>query len=122
MSRDLDRLDADLGRLMEERLGIRGRSLAQQTRRAGRLLPRRIRRDLSLIDRWQDMRRHPKLHHMVDEAALRAAADRVAAHLRDIDPAERRKDRLLGLAGVVSFNLIVVVALLLVVLGWRGFL
>ena len=49
MSRDLDRLDADLGHLMEERLGIRGRSLAQQTRRAGRLLPRRIRRDLSLM-------------------------------------------------------------------------
>lgn len=122
MTRDLDRLDADLGGLMEERLGIRGHSLAQQARRAGRLLPRRVRHDLNRIDLLQGMRRHPKLHHMVDETALRAAADRVAAHLRDIDPAERRKDRLLGMAGVVSFNLIVVVALLLVVLGWRGFL
>lgn len=122
MVRDLDRLDAELGRLMEERLGIRGRGLADQVRRAGRLLPRGVRRDLARIGQWQDMRRHPRQYHMVDEAALHAAADRVAAHLRDIDPAERRKDRLLGLAGVVAFNLIVVAVLLMGVLAWRGFL
>ena len=65
---------------------------------------------------------HPRLVPMVDGPALRAAAARVAGHLRGIDPKAQRFDRLLGLAGVLVFNLVVVALGVLAVLAWRGFL
>lgn len=110
----------ELRTLLEQRLRIRGRDLAHQTKKAGRLLPQRIRRDLGYVDQASNLLTHPKLYKMVDEGRVLAAARRVAAYLREVDPTERRKDRWLGIAGVVSFNLIIVFGLIVGVLLWRG--
>jgi len=122
MDQDLDRMEAELTRLMHARLGLRGASLDVLTRRAGRSLPRAVRRDLASILRARALSAHPRLVPMVDGPALRAAAARVAGHLRGIDPKAQRFDRLLGLAGVLVFNLVVVALGVLAVLAWRGFL
>lgn len=108
-------------RLLDERLRIRGRDLSHQIRKAGRLLPRPVRNDLTYVAEAKRMLTHPKLRLMVDEAKVEAALDRSVVYLKTVDPSERRKDRLLGMAGVVAFNLIVVAAVLIGVLIWRGY-
>lgn len=108
-------------RLLDERLRIRGRDLSHQIRKAGRLLPRPVRNDLSFVSEARNMLTHPKLRLMVDEAKVEAALERSVVYLKTVDPSERRKDRLLGMAGVVAFNLIVVAAVLIGVLVWRGY-
>ena len=43
------------------------------------------------------------------------------AHLESIDAVEDRRDRLLGVAGAVAFNLLFVVVGFVVFLWWRGY-
>ena len=49
------------------------------------------------------------------------AAERVIAHLRAIDVADRRKGLILSILGSMAFSVLVVLALLVIVLVWRGF-
>ena len=72
---------------------------------------------------------HPKLRTMVDQSKFERAHKALISHLKTIDPVlktidpvERRKTRILGVLGVISFNLILVVAALLIFLMWRGYL
>lgn len=121
MGKGIDAQVEELQRLLAERLRIRGRDLARQTRKAGRLLPRRIRADLAYAEQARGLLTHPKLRLMVDEAKVIEAQARAIAFLKTVDPGERRKTRLLGMAGVVSFNLIVIAAAFIVFLVWRGY-
>ena len=65
---------------------------------------------------------HPKLRLMIDESKVAKAHTSLVAHLKTIDPSERRKTRVLGVLGVISFNLILVFAALMAYLMWRGYL
>ena len=111
----------EVRRLIEERLGIKGKSLEIAVRRAGRLLPKWARREGTYLARAQQIVDHPKLRAMVDEAKLTKAHAALVEHLNAIDPAERRKTRLLNTLGVISFNLILVSGALITLLWWRGF-
>ncbi|MDE4134498.1 hypothetical protein PXK00_15370 [Phaeobacter sp. QD34_3] len=90
-------------------------------RKARRRLPRRIFAQGQKLATALPLLQHPKLRLTLDEEALKGAAREVSAHLKTIDLAERRKDRLLGLLGSMAFSLLVVVALFILVLRWRGF-
>jgi predicted tellurium resistance membrane protein TerC len=59
---------------------------------------------------------------MIDDAKAVKARDLLVAHLKSIDPKERRKTRVLGILGVISFNLIIVFVALMAYLLWRGYL
>lgn len=107
--------------LIETRLRVRGRSLDQQLKRAGRLLPQAMQREGRYLVQAAQFMDHPKLRLMIDEAKVDAAHRRLVAHLTAIDPSERRKTRLLGIAGVASFNLILVAGALVGWLVWRGY-
>jgi len=111
----------ELRLLIEERLRIKGRTLDRALSRAGRLLPKWAQRDGLYVAQASHLMGHPKLRLMVDEAKLTKAHRAVADHLKTIDPAERRKTRVLGTLGVVSFNLILVVAAFIGFLIWRGY-
>ncbi len=102
--------------------GVKGRDLAQSVARAGRMLPRRLRHSAQRLARAEHMVGHPKLEQMVDRSGLRAGFSALTAHLDGIDVAGRRKKRALQLLGLLVCQLAVIVALLLVVLRWRGFL
>ena len=65
---------------------------------------------------------HPKLRTMVDQSKFEKAHKALINYLNTIDPVERRKTRILGVLEVISFNLILVVAALLIFLMWRGYL
>ena len=108
--------------LIAARLRIRGRDLDQQIRRAGRLLPAWARRDGRTMAQANLLAQNPKMLRMVDAAKFDKAYRALKTHLETIDPKEARKDRILGLLGVIYVNLFIALALLLGVLAWRGYL
>ena len=111
-----------LAHLFEERLDVRGKGFAAKVRRAGRLVPRTLRRDTGLILRAMEFGRHPRLARQIDFRETERAADRLEAWLREINPWERRWNIVLGWLAGNAFNLLAVAALVMAVLVWRGLL
>lgn len=111
-----------LAELIEERLGVRGRGLEAKLRRAGRLLPRWLRREASQLVKAERLMSHPKLMMQADPAALDRAFRHCETWLKTIDPAERRKSRMLGFLGVNAANLLIVAGLFIAYLVWAGYL
>ena len=110
------RLEASL----QAKLGLRGKSLSARLRRAGRLLPRRVRADIAVLTEADTKLAHPRLARQVDPARVEAAFDAIEAHLGQIDPKDRRKGRILGWAGGLVVNLLLLVVVLVVILRWQG--
>ncbi len=110
----------EIQNLMRDRLRVRGSTLARQIDRTGRLLPRAIAREARYLAQAETLVQNPKLVRMVDPARLSAAREKVAAYLRGVDPDRRRRDRLLGMLGLVSFQILVIGAALVAWLVWRG--
>ncbi|WP_300519362.1 hypothetical protein [Aliiroseovarius sp.] len=117
---DLDPRVEILTRLMEERLGLGGEGFAAKLARAGRRLPRRIRRDGALIVDALSLQAHPKLSRQLDAARLDRSLTHVERHLRGIDPWDRRKGIVLNWLAGIAFSLLVVAALFVAALRWRG--
>lgn len=111
----------EIGRLIHERLGLRGRTLGRQVRRAGRLLPRAVAREARYLAQAAEIAPNPRLWRMIDPGHVDRAHRIVRDHLLAVNPRDRRLTRILGVASVIAFNLIVVLALLLAVLVWRGY-
>lgn len=112
---------ADLQQQLQEKLGVKGRSLEHALARAGHRLPRRLRARGQEIVAAQKLAAHPKLARQIDGAAVRDAYDGLSAHLGQIDVADRQKGKMLSLAGSIAFNLLVVSAGFMVWLWWRGY-
>lgn len=108
--------------LFEERLGLRRGGFETRAARASRMMPRWVGRDLAQVVEARRIADNPKLARMIDVPALHAATERVAAHLRTVDPAERRAKRRLGMLAALMVNLLLLFALVVAVLAWRGFL
>ena len=111
---------ARLSALMEERLGLRGPDLERQLRKAGRRLPRHIRRDGETVVMAERLAAHPKLARQIDRAALARADDRMTRHLEAIDPKEARRTRLINMAALIAAQILVIAVALVAVLAWRG--
>jgi hypothetical protein len=114
-----DRIDG-LRRQLRDVHRIRGRDLRQALRRSKRLLPRYVRTAGARLAEAEPMLGHPKLERMLDFTALRAARKTVEEHLNSVDKADLRRGRLLGIAGAMAFNLLIVIALFLVWVRWVG--
>ena len=108
--------------LFEKHLGVRAPTLEKAVRRAGRRLPRGVRAKAGVLVEAEGYATHPKLERRIDRAATDAAVNELSTYLKaqDLDR-ERTTRRLNALAGLV-FNLLLVGALLIVVLRWRGFI
>lgn len=117
---DLEPRAEKLAQLMEERLGLGGDGFAAKLGRAGRSLPRRIRRDGAVIVEALALQAHPKLSRQIDEARLNRAFTHIERYLRAIDPWERRKGLLLNWLAGLAFSLLVVAGLLIAAMRWRG--
>jgi hypothetical protein len=119
---DIDQVAAALSAAIAAKIGPKGPGLARQLRRAGRRLPRRVRRAVRHVVEAQALHGHPKLLRMVDGPALMAARDEVLAYLDRINPTERRRTAAVRLAAVIALNLLVIGAVVIGVLVWRGYL
>lgn len=105
---------------LRSRLGVRGRSLAAQLRRAGRALPKPARAAGQRLVELQPMVAHPRLRRLVQHDEVSAALAELNTHLDGVNASERRTDRLLGLAGSIVGNLLLLAVLLVVFMRWRG--
>lgn len=114
----LDRHIADIRALMRSNLRMRGATFEAQVKRAGRLLPRAVRRDAAQLIAARKLMENPKLARMVDPAQLTKAHANIITHLKTIDPAERRKDRILGFLGIIAFNILLMAGLFIAWLVW----
>lgn len=86
------------------------------------MLPRAARRDAQTIAEAQAMAAHPKLRRRLDPKALRQAEARLRHTLGAIDPQDRRRGYWLGIATGMVFNFMILAAVILGVLAWRGYL
>jgi len=110
-----------LARLIEEKLDVRGTGLEAKVHRAGRLLPRYVREDAGYIVRALQMSQTPKLARQVDERRLRRAFKSCERYLRAINEWERRWAITVSWLATNAFSFLAVVALIIGVLVWRGF-
>tara|TARA_R110002167_G_scaffold362650_1_gene582015 strand:- start:13447 stop:13818 length:372 start_codon:yes stop_codon:yes gene_type:complete len=121
MSGDMLQTQVDeIRQLMETHLRIRGKTLEQQVRKAGRLLPRALRRDATYLAQAATVMQHPKLARMVDRVKATSAHARLAQFLKSVDPKDRAKGRLLAWLGSLAFAFLVGVIITVVVLVQRG--
>jgi hypothetical protein len=111
-----------VAQLLGERLGIAGKDLSSRLRKAGRLLPRRVRDGAQLLADAAEKAQNPKLLGQIDMGAVSDAYDTCVKHLTAIDPAERRRSALSGMVGFVGGGLFLLTIGIIAVLVWRGFL
>lgn len=119
-SGDIGSLTGDLNTRLGEKFGLKRGSLEQRMKKAGRRLPGRVHRDAAVIGAASALAAHPKLRKRVDQAGAAAAHRRIAQHLETVNPKERRTTFLLGMLAGLAFNLLLLAALTVGFLMWRG--
>lgn len=119
---DLDARAARLAELLESRLGLRGPDYEAKLARAGRQLPRRVRDEAEYIALARRMQQNPKLASQIDWARIDKGQAFVERHLKAIDPGDRTRQMVLSWLTQNALNLVIVAALVVAALVWRGFL
>ncbi|MCX7890072.1 MAG: hypothetical protein N2422_10185 [Rhodobacteraceae bacterium] len=117
----VQQMAARVGELMEDRLGLRGRSLADRLARGGRALPRRVRAAAEVLAAAEAGATQPRLVARLDHARLAEAYDICIRHLRPLGAAERRRSFVLDVLTRVATAVVVTTALVITVLVWRGY-
>lgn len=103
---------------LNEAFGVKAKTLDKALRKTGRRLPKRLRTEAGLIVEAQRLGGHPKLMRQVDGASLDAAETKLTAYLKGIDRADARKGRLLSIAGIIAFNLLLVAGCYIAWMVW----
>lgn len=121
MNETLHQKVAEVHALLREKLRLRGRTLAAQLRRGGRLLPRDVRRDATYLAQVVPLADHPKLQRLIDPSKVTSAHSSVIKYLEGIDPAVQRRVMFLTVVTGIAFAIFTTGVLVIVVLWWRGF-
>lgn len=117
---DIDTKVKRLLALLKEKFRIDTEDLSAGLKKAGRRLPRAIHKAGAVVVDAQVRVGHPKLARLADGDAVQRAFARVETYLDAVDVKDRRKGAILGVLGVIAFNLIVVFVIFMAVLYWRG--
>ncbi|PID36554.1 MAG: hypothetical protein CR993_04160 [Rhodobacterales bacterium] len=104
--------------LMGEKLGVHGAGLAVRLVRAGRLLPKHLRRELAYAVAAERLAQHPKLARQIDWDRIARAEAEAHAYLDPINPWERRKNQIIDWASGVIVSLLLLAGLVYLVLRW----
>ncbi|SFR56140.1 hypothetical protein [Litoreibacter janthinus] len=118
----VDQLVERISALLREKLGVRGRSLEVRTRRAGRLLPRHVRRAAQVLVNAERMAQEPKMLLRLDPQEVSGAYDICLLHLENIDEKALKTKAFFGFAARLIVQVVVIGGLTLAVLRWRGFI
>lgn len=108
--------------LMEERMGIRGATLAEKLAKGGKRLPVAIREDAAFLADAAEQAENPALFVRLDHARVAGAYDRCLRHLKRTGRWERRGEGLMRLGARLAWVLLVGVSLALGLAWWRGLL
>jgi hypothetical protein len=119
---DLDARAESLRALLEEKYRLRGRTLEQALRRAGRRLPRRHRRQVAALLAARKRAEHPRLALQMDHGGILKGCEEVRSYLKSVDPVAARRERLLDLGALIGFYILATIGLTIAFLWWRGYL
>jgi hypothetical protein len=108
--------------LLTERMHIKGRDLGEKLRRGSRLLPRNVRQAAQELATAMEHSHNPKLLLQINELKVAENYDICVKHLNERHKNEKLRVTLLGLSVSILFSLLVVVAMVVGVLVWRGYL
>ncbi len=120
---DATTLTADIERLemlLADKLGARRGNLARRAAKAGRRLPKWVRRNLEFLSQCGHIAGHPQLASTVEPAMIARAVERSERHLNAIDVKERRIKTALGIAAGLIVQLVILFAVAVAVMRWRG--
>jgi hypothetical protein len=121
MALTMQQMVDEVSAALDAKLRVRGRTLEAQVRKAGRLLPRGVKRDATYLMKAAPLAANPKLARMVDMTKAKQAHRNVLAFLEGFDLGARRRTAALNLVASIAFALMVTGILLLFVLVQRGF-
>lgn len=117
---DIDAQSDRFRAALKATFGVGGSTLSKAVKRAGRLLPSHVRAAAQTVIEAGAHGGNPKLLRQVDPQSLAKAERTFFEFIDSIDVADRRKGKILGVLGAIAFNLLLVLALLLAWLHWRG--
>ena len=117
---DLEQLSGKVSEMIGERLRVRGKSLQTRVKKAGRLLPKSVRRAAGELVQAQEMAENPLLAKVVDPDAISRAYQTCVRFLTEIDPVAAKSRARYNMASLVSLQVIIVAVLAIVVMQWRG--
>ena len=118
----IDQLLERISSLLREKLGIRGNSLEERVRHAGRTLPRYVRRAAAELVNAERMAQQPKMLLRLDPQQVSAAYHTCVTYLEGIDERALKNKALFGFAASVIVQVFVIAALALAVFWWRGYI
>lgn len=107
---------------MEARLRIRGATLGEKLRRGGRILPRRIRREMLLLAEAAERARVPQLQVQIDHARVADAYDACVRYLKPLGAGARRRAVALNFLTSLAAIVLVTAVLVVSILVWRGYI
>lgn len=106
--------------LMQERLGVKGATLAEKVKRGGRKLPRKVRDEAEYLSLAAAQAVNPKLYLRLDHERIAQAYDICVKHLVGVRRWERRQEAFMRVFGRIALILVTVLALALGVMLWQG--
>jgi hypothetical protein len=106
--------------LMEQRLRIRGKGLAEKTRKAGRALPKRVRVAAENLAQAAEAAQNPKMYLQLDTEKIAADYDICLKHLGGAAGGWAGRSMLGTIVTGILFSLLTVAVLVVVVIWWRG--
>ncbi len=121
MAHQVQKYIAEIQALMETKLWVKGRDLKAQTRKAGRRLPRKVRRDLRYLIDTAPLAENPKLGRMINQMKVDKAYANITAHLEQLNPREAMWTMLLNITASIALGLILIFVVVLYVLVQRGY-
>lgn len=116
----LERMTGHVGRLLEQRLGARGKDLRAKLAARSRALPRAVRRSVLVLAVAQERAGAPKMLRQMDPAAIQKAYDTAVGYLQPLGAGARVRGLLLSISASAMFAVIVTVVAVLGFITWRG--
>jgi len=106
---------------MARQLRVRGEGLADVSARAGRKLPRHLRREIDVLIQAEAMSQNPKLARLINTGQVRKSGRKVLKYLDKLDPKAERLGETLDVIAKIAFVIFVVVLIVFFTLLKRGY-
>jgi hypothetical protein len=106
--------------LMEQKLGARGAGLEAKVKARGRALPRKVRQAAEHLAKSAGLAQNPKLLLQMDREAVAESYDICLRYLGPLKARSRLMDHAVAVAASIAMSLLVVAAIVIATLRWRG--
>ena len=117
---DLPEANARLAAEVAKATGTRATSLGQTARKVRKYFPKRLIDEMTYLAKSEDDLHHPKTMRMIDKDRAERAHRDISHRAEKLDLKTDRERMVFGVLSGLAFNLIVLAALVIGILVWRG--